>query len=788
MHDFRPRRSHTTGAGIAVLVVLLLLGTPGTGGIPLSSRESTPAGSASPAQRPLHSSTPGLSADGPVTPTNAADVWQNATPGSSTLGAPPPVAGGAMAWDPTDGELVFFGGGNALHPQNQTWVYLLGHWINQTNYGRAPPAEFGGGLDFDYGFGAVLLFGGCGQVCPTSQTWSFVGGLWTNRTGFSFSTPPARYEATMAYANDSSDEATVLFGGCLDAACSTRANDTWVFNQTIGWVPAPGGPAPSPRSLAASAFSPGIRSLVLFGGCGRLGCGLNDTWLFHAGSWLNYTGVLRSAHNPSPPGVGAAQGTYDGGIGAFLLFGGTGRGGASNQTWSLTCTISACAWANRTDMSGAPPGIDSGALASESTTYAPVLFGGYCTCVALFETSGGTWVYEPLLTSDPTLTPTTAPARTSISAESNVAGGTSPYNYAWSAGASLVTTANAMLNFSEPGNYSVRFSVSDRYGVSSGSTLTEVATGPLAQALVSSTFAEVGESIAFSTPLATGGTSPYAYNWTFGDGSGSSGPTVDHRYSTPGGYVATLTVTDALGLENVTSASLRIVALPTVSVGTFRSTIDAGGTVTFASAVTGGIAPFSFAWRFGSVGTSTLANPTFAFASVGRYLVNLTVTDAHDENATASTAITVNAPLSANASVNASALPAFSNFTFSTSVSGGSPPITYQWAFGDGTGSISATPLHAFASAGNFTVRWWVNDSANGSVHGSIDVKVLPGSSGPGGGDGPNAGGGTSAGTPLWDRPELWIGIAAVVFVVIGVVSLLPPKHRTPPGGPKPAP
>jgi immune inhibitor A len=45
----------------------------------------------------------------------------------------------------------------------------------------------------------------------------------------------------------------------------------------------------------------------------------------------------------------------------------------------------------------------------------------------------------------------------------------------------------------------------------------------------------------------SGGTPPYRYSWTFGDGSQSSEPNPLHTYQRLGDFTATLVVTDAGG-------------------------------------------------------------------------------------------------------------------------------------------------------------------------------------------------------------------------------------------------
>jgi PKD repeat protein len=57
-----------------------------------------------------------------------------------------------------------------------------------------------------------------------------------------------------------------------------------------------------------------------------------------------------------------------------------------------------------------------------------------------------------------------------------------------------------------------------------------------------------------------GGIRPYAYRWSFGDGGVSSTREPTHKYSLPGAYTATLTLSDSKGARG--SASVIITVRP----------------------------------------------------------------------------------------------------------------------------------------------------------------------------------------------------------------------------------
>ena len=96
------------------------------------------------------------------------------------------------------------------------------------------------------------------------------------------------------------------------------------------------------------------------------------------------------------------------------------------------------------------------------------------------------------------------------------------------------------------------------YGGGGGSTENQP---PVADAQARPTEASAGDPITFDGSGSTDDRQPaseLSYAWDFGDGETTSGQTVQHAYSAPGPYTATLTVTDAAGLSDTDTVEVTI--------------------------------------------------------------------------------------------------------------------------------------------------------------------------------------------------------------------------------------
>ena len=59
---------------------------------------------------------------------------------------------------------------------------------------------------------------------------------------------------------------------------------------------------------------------------------------------------------------------------------------------------------------------------------------------------------------------------------------------------------------------------------------------------------------------------------------------------------------------------------------------------------------------------------------------------------------------------------------FSANVSGGTPPYTYRWSFGDANSSTEANPTHTYSEGGRYPVQLIVEDSAANRAYSIVDV------------------------------------------------------------------
>ena len=249
---------------------------------------------------------------------------------------------------------------------------------------------------------------------------------------------------------------------------------------------------------------------------------------------------------------------------------------------------------------------------------------------------------------------------------SSVTGGTSPYSYLWSNGA---TTQNINPCPSATTAYTV--TVIDFGGVLVTAT-TLVTVNPAITITVTITSPGCSAANGDATVIASGGTPSYEYSWS----NGQTGATA----TSLSGGIYTVTVTDAIGCANATVVLVN--TLPTLSVTISSSSVTcAGGSNGSASAtVSGGNPNYSYAWS-----SSTQSTAVVTGLSAGNY--NITVTDAN--GCISVLPFTISEPPALTASLTTTPETCLGNNGSATVYAGGgTPSYSYQWSNGQNTSQI----------------------------------------------------------------------------------------------------
>lgn len=213
-----------------------------------------------------------------------------------------------------------------------------------------------------------------------------------------------------------------------------------------------------------------------------------------------------------------------------------------------------------------------------------------------------------------------------------------------------------------------------------------------------------GQSVQFNDQSTN---APTSWSWSFPGGTPTTSSLQNPSivYNTPGTYDVTLTATNAYGSDAITKTAYITVAAnaPVADFTGTPTTVNTGGTVTFADQSTN--TPTSWLWSFsgGTPSSSTLQNPTVVYNTNGSYDVTLTATNAYGSNSTTKTAY-INVITS---SVTGGWIEQASGFaTASRGISGINivdANTAWAWAY-DGTGGT--TPIQDFTLTTNGGTAW----------------------------------------------------------------------------------
>lgn len=227
--------------------------------------------------------------------------------------------------------------------------------------------------------------------------------------------------------------------------------------------------------------------------------------------------------------------------------------------------------------------------------------------------------------------------------------------------------------------------------------------------------ADVGQSVTFSCAV-TGGSPPYSYSWTLGDGATGFGQTISHSYAATGVKTVTCVVTDAFSTSASAVKSITISPAPSVTASVDHAAAVPGTVLTLTATASGGPGTFvSYSWTFGDGASGSGATVTHKYSTAGSYVASVSVIDGNGVVAYGRVSIVIS-NLTVTASVSATTVKEGNLVNFTAAASGGGgAPYVYTWNFGDGTSGSGASPQHTYVKAGTYTPTVTVVDPLGAS-------------------------------------------------------------------------
>lgn len=334
-------------------------------------------------------------------------------------------------------------------------------------------------------------------------------------------------------------------------------------------------------------------------------------------------------------------------------------------------------------------------------------------------------------TASPT-TSCTAPLNVAITNNStNGSGGTDNLSYTWDFGdGGFSSSANpGSRTYNSEGVYALKLTVSEDGGCDRELSRSISIGNP--EAII-----DVPDTICFGVQTkfqhtSTGGSS---FRWNFDDGGTTTNPSPNYSFSTPGNHTVEL-IASASGCSDTTEKSLFVQQItPTISA---EPTYQCGKPycVQFTG---GGENITSWNYSFNQGGSSNEQNPLhcYTYFSDDPYAVNYE--NASFPNTTSLRGISVHGcygdvsitdtihPLKPNFAPNITQGCVPLEVVFSDSTNTGSPIVSYQYDFGDGSVSSDENPTHTFTTPGEYIVTLDV-ENANGCADTSFPITIYVG-------------------------------------------------------------
>ncbi|MBI2270636.1 MAG: SBBP repeat-containing protein [Bacteroidetes bacterium] len=264
------------------------------------------------------------------------------------------------------------------------------------------------------------------------------------------------------------------------------------------------------------------------------------------------------------------------------------------------------------------------------------------------------------------------------------AGGTAPYTYSWSNGATTSSIAPCATS-----NSTYTVTVKDAAGATSTSTAS-ITINPAATFTSSpGTTVCMNTTVNFTGATYTGAT----YSWTIVPASVSgTTPNFSYNFLTTGTYAVTHTVTTG-GCQATSTNNVTVINCSAPTVTATGSSICPGSCANVTANGVGGNTPYIYTWSTGAttqnISPCPVANTTYT----------VTIRDAAGVTATSTAIVTINTGFTATTTSTNTTCYGSINGNASANPGSGTPPYVYNWSNGLGSG-FQVSGL----SAGTYTV------------------------------------------------------------------------------------
>ena len=314
-------------------------------------------------------------------------------------------------------------------------------------------------------------------------------------------------------------------------------------------------------------------------------------------------------------------------------------------------------------------------------------------------------------------TPASGPRSLTVSFTDLSIGTPSVWNWQFGdIGVNTSTLQNPAHTYTQVGIYSVNLSVANAFSSSYllRTNYINVTTPPPVARILPNTTSGLAPLAVLFRDISSG--SPTSWVWNFGDGNTTTTRDATYTFNNPGSYNVSLTATNLGG----SSTAYQMINVYPVVIANFTATpttVVSSQSVQFNDTSTG--SPTIWSWTFGDIGagnTSTLQNPTHAYASSGTYTVSLTATNGGGSNTmTRTNYITVLNPPPAFGSINP---------TWGLTTGGTPVTITGTNLIGANAGGIYNVSIGGSAASINSVTATTITATTASHAAGTVDVVI----------------------------------------------------------------